>query len=334
MQEKELSQRLQQLEKRLQCRMLATNISGAYTPDAPKEDLDLKTASDKILGRYGIPWHRPTAKDSRAYFKAWEKAAARKYLARDRIIPHFEPKPGLTHNLKKPLKKLANQSFTGTQWAGAGFLNGPGWGYVQGTWTIPTVSRPTEAQGNGGGWDSSSWVGLDGWFDSNDVLQAGIQQAVDASGNTTYIPWFEWWVANAPAGAPYFVNQTNISNFSAVPGQVVSCFVSYIWDNTWGHIVFTNQTSNSYIAIWLVPPPGASFDGQSAEWIMEAPNGGTPATELPKFTPVVFTDAFACGGVAEGDPQFGDTTNIEDGAGTVVTSVTTGPDTVTVDFTG
>jgi hypothetical protein len=109
--------------------------------------------------------------------------------------------------------------------------------------------------------------------------------------------------------------------------------VSYIWDNTWGHIVFTNQTTNSYIAIWLVPPPGANFNGQSAEWIMEAPDGGTPNTELPKFTPVVFTDAFACGG-GDGDPQNADTTNVTDGAGTVVTSVSTGPDTVSIDFIG
>ena len=64
---------------------------------------------------------------------------------------------------------------------------------------IPTVSKPTEPQGTEGGWNSASWVGIDsantndGKFSSNDVLQAGVEQRVDARGNANYTAWFEWF---------------------------------------------------------------------------------------------------------------------------------------------
>ena len=62
-----------------------------------------------------------------------------------------------------------------------------------GSWTVPSVSKPTEPPGSDGGWDSSSWVGLDGSSGSDDVLQAGIEQRVDGSGNASYYAWFEWF---------------------------------------------------------------------------------------------------------------------------------------------
>jgi hypothetical protein len=327
---------LQSLQRRLQCKMLPTNIPGAYVPAAPREDLDLKTVSNDTLAKYGLPWHRPTAQDNTVYVKTWERACSRQWLASDRIVPHIEPQPGKTHILRKPARKARDGSFLTNAWSGAGILNGS-WTFVQGTWTIPTVSQPSEPQGTIGGWDSSSWVGIDGFFVSNDVLQAGIQQSVSASGQASYVAWFEWYApwAGEGQGAPppfYFQNQANIANFSAVPGQTVVCFVSYV-DNTWGHIVFLNQSTNQYVAIWLAPPPGANFSGNSVEWIMEAPDGGEPATALPEFTPVTFNNAMACGKTL-GNPLNADTINIDDAAGTVLTSVAVGNETLTITFIG
>ena len=107
----------------------------------------------------------------------------------------------------------------------------------------------------------------------------------------------------------------------------VFCGVYYVNQNgtQQGEIIFGNMDRGHYFTIVVAPPPGASFSGNSAEWIVEAPNTGEPGTSLPRFTPVVFSTAFATGpgtGAVNktGDPANGDTTNIL-GFGSVLTSV-------------
>jgi len=79
----------------------------------------------------------------------------------------------------------------------------------------------------------------------------------------------------------------------------------------------------------------ATFAGNSIEWIMEAPDGGEPITAPPKFTPVQFTSAIGCNASgAVGNPQSGDTANIETTGGKLLTKVAVGNDTVTIDFIG
>jgi hypothetical protein len=84
-----------------------------------------------------------------------------------------------------------------------------------------------------------------------------------------------------------------------------------------------------------VNPPGASFNGSSAEWIMENPNGGWPTSSLAQFTQVFFNNAFAtppgCG--FAGLPGNGDTFDVfSDGIQVTTTSVA--GTSVTIDFKG
>jgi hypothetical protein len=73
---------------------------------------------------------------------------------------------------------------------------------------------------------------------------------------------------------------------------------------------------------------------------MEAPDNGEPTSALPKFTPVVFSTAVASRGSGTGsnydagNPQNGDTFNIETATGKLLTSVAVGDQTVTIDFIG
>ena len=72
----------------------------------------------------------------------------------------------------------------------------------------------------------------------------------------------------------------------------------------------------------LVPPPGAAFTGNTAEWIMEAPDFGEPISSLPKFSPLQFTGAQCSGpGGASGGPSQGDVWTVS-GFGTTLTAVT------------
>ncbi len=78
----------------------------------------------------------------------------------------------------------------------------------------------------------------------------------------------------------------------------------------------------------------AAFTGNTAEWIMEAPDFGEPISSLPKFSQVQFTGAQCSGpGGASSDPSQGDVWTVS-GFGKTLTAVTLATDEVTVDFTG
>jgi hypothetical protein len=308
-----------------------TTLAGVYSVPAPAATLNLATASQSDLTRAGILFRQPAAGDPPEVAAAWKSFLAHKWDPANRIVPIMVPQKGVTHNLRTPPKKVTDTNYTGTQWAGAGTKTGK-WTSVIGTWTIPTVSKPTEPQGTEGGWNSSSWIGLDGFFYTNDVLQAGIQQHVSASGVATYVAWYEWY-APIQSNSPGYVYQTNITNFPVAPGNVITCTVQYV-GTTAGSISIGNQTTGKHFSITLAPPPGASFSGGSCEWIFEAPDGGEPTAALPKFTPVTFTSALACGSGTTANPATGDTINITTSTGKILTKTTVGTDTTTISFVG
>jgi hypothetical protein len=245
-------------------------------------------------------------------------------------VPVLEPQRGKIHVLRR-LIKAAETGYTSGNWSG-GVTQGQ-WATVLGFWHIPAVSKPPEPQGTEGGWNSSSWIGIDG-FGSNDVLQAGIQQRVTANGQAQYIAWYEWY-APPQTNSPGYVWQTNITNFPVSAGQQVYCSVQYINNKTAGHLYFANDATGQHFSITLAPPPGANVAGDSMEWIMEAPDGGEPVASLPKFTPVQFATALGCSANAQtvGNPQSGDYINIVYNNKTL-TSVALGDDAVTVKFEG
>ena len=332
-----------------------SDLRGVFTTPAPPRGFDPNKVSPRDLVRAGMLWKRPDAASPPAFHVAWDRVMSRTWRPEDRVVPQFAVQTGKTHHLRTPPVKRAERSYSGTQWAGAG-TRGGNWTTVIGYWVIPTVSKPSQPQGTEGGWNSSSWIGVDGFNDSNDVLQAGIQQRVDAQGNPSYVAWYEWFVPapqNLPPGTPVdnngypiawvgnngqfrYVYQTNILNFPVRPGQQVYCSVQYINNNTAGQIYFANNDTAQYFSITLAPPPGASFSGQSVEWIMEAPDGGEPTSSLPRFSPVVFTSAVACGANnTSANPASGDILNITNAAGSVTLTLTTvGTDEATVTFIG
>ena len=315
-----------------------TNLKGAYATPAPPETFDPKTASATDLIKNGLMFRRPGAADPPELHAAWDKFFSRQWLAKDRIVPESHPQLGVTHIYRgAPPKKETDTTYTGQVWAGAGTKTGK-WTSALGYWKIPSVGVPPEAQGNEGGWNSSSWVGLDGFFYSNDVLQAGIQQKVIKLplfhvGIPIYVAWYEWF-APPQSNSPGYIYQTNIANFSVSPGDEVYCSVQYNGTSS-GSISFANDRTGQHFSITLAPPPGANFNGQSCEWIMEAPDGGEPTSSLPKFTPVTFTSAIACGpNGAVANPKSGDILNIATTGGKKLTSTTVGTDTCTISFVG
>jgi Peptidase A4 family len=319
--------------KALPYEVVPTNLPGAYHTPAPPEDLDPNTADSKTLIKHGGLWRRPEAGDRATLRAAWKKVFSRKWLAKNRIIPKQEVQFGKTHQIKALTK--TDQGYTSGNWAG-GVLQGPPGSFTSaiGFWVIPTVGVPNEPQGFEGGWNSSSWIGIDGFKTTNDVLQAGVQQLVDSFGIPIYVAWYEWFVKDAdPIIFPY-IYQTNIQNFPVAPGDTIYCSVQYV-NNTFGQIYLANDTTGQHFSITLAPPNGASFNGSDAEWIMEAPDGGEPISALPTFTPVEFTTAAACNNAVIANPENGDYVNIVNPiTKQTLTTVSLGNDAVTINFIG
>ena len=258
----------------------------------------------------------------------YDRITSGRWRPERQINPMSVPQPGVTHLLTDRFT-IANASSISGLWAG-GTIPG-NWRSAFGIWRVPFVNRPLTPPGSSGGWNSSTWVGIDGTYGSNDVLQAGVQQLVSGSGEASYIPWYEWF-APKQSGSPAYIFQVSIQNMRIDPGDEVFCGVYYI--NGQGEVIFGNTSRGLYFSIVLAAPPGATFNGNSAEWIIEAPNGGEPANSLPQFSPVVFTSALAIGqDNSTGNPVNGDTTNVLR-FGTILTTVTLRPFNVEIDYIG
>jgi hypothetical protein len=323
---------LETLRQQVPYELIPTNIPGVYTSPAPQESFDPETASSKVLRKHGLLWRRPTPSDDPALRQAWKEVFSHKWQLKDRFVPRLEPQFGKTHHLRKPLKKMTDGTYVDTTWAGAAISGGP-WNAVCGYWNIPTLSQGPQPQGTMFlGWEVSSWIGIDGYGASNDVLQAGVSQQLLPGGITANTVWFEWYVPppnpnsfaqyglplnaptdgngyplawTAPPGTPGFPNgglyqyiyPTSVGNWMVQSGDQMRCSVQYIKNNSLGYIIIADVTKNLALAqpFTLVPPPNANANGSTVEWILECPNGGPPGTQLAQFTPVVFTTALACG---------------------------------------
>ncbi len=318
-----------------------TTMEGVFSANAPPDSFNPNTASETDLIKNGILWRRPTATDNPALKQAWDKVFSRKWLAADRIIPIMEPQVGRKRVLNKTSKKATNGTYLFPGWSGAVATTGAPFTGAIGYWYVPTVSKAPESPSSppsydstiGVAYDSSSWIGLDGFLVTNDVLQAGIEQSIDTKGNPHYVAWYEWYGPIGPP--PAYVDQVNITNLPISPGNEIYVSVQYV-GKTGGSIYLGNVTTGKHFSITIAPPSGASFSGNSAEWIMEDPDGGEATnTSLARFTPVTFTSALACS--ASGtvyNPESQNICNIQANNGKVLTSTTVGQNTATISFTG
>ncbi len=245
------------------------------------------------------------------------------------MSPELEPQVGKTHNLRSA-KRLDDGTFTTANWAGSVV---PGkWTGAIGFWAVPTATEPLEPQGTEGGWNLRP--GSDFTASAARTTCSRRVYSRRSTPTATRSTWPGTRVRAEQSDLPAYIFQTNIMNFVAVPGQTVYCSVQYVSNGTAGQVFFANESTGQHFPITLAPPPGATFSGSSAEWIMEAPGSGEPTSSLPMFTPVVFTSAVCCGlnGTLD-NPSDGDIFNIV-GDGTTLTQVTLGLDTVTIDYIG
>ncbi len=193
------AQQLEDFAKKLPYPVRGTNLTGVYAMTAMPRGPDVNAAAPSTLLGLGIVHRRPDANEEPGLRALWDSVYNREKPL-DVIVPELEVRPGRRHRPARALAE-ADRSAVSGNWGGAvvnsDSTTGP-WASVTGQYTVPTVTKPTEAPTVNGACQSSSWVGIDGYSDavsSNDVLQIGVNQDVDSSGEASYSAWFEWWVA-------------------------------------------------------------------------------------------------------------------------------------------
>jgi hypothetical protein len=303
---------------RMQSQLTALGIKGAYTSSAVPPGFDIRTATAAELSHFGFPEVHGLSANHPA--SPLLRLLDRKWLPEHRIIPEFKLNPGRDHRRRRAddLSVTNGPSSQPTSsWSGGVIGNSVApWTYVFAIWHVPAVSEPDSAQGPEGGWNSSTWVGIDGSpsKSSNDVLQAGTGQDLTSDGSPYYYAWIEWF-APSQSNSPDYIKELKVTNFPVSPGDEIYCVAQYINSNSKGRIFLLNMTTNYYFTIDLNPPPGASFNGYSLEWIMEVTTEKNQLSSLPQFSPIEFNPAFGgdlAGNIA--DPVNGTADEIKLGA--------------------
>jgi hypothetical protein len=302
---------------------LRTNLKGVFTLGPPPAGFDPSTASNALLRKYGLP-QRPNPDRNPLAWRAWQQAVSRPLG--ELIHPVFEPSPWQRAAKPDPVSVWNNAS----TWAGA-VLDGQ-WQSVWGAWTIPTVTVPANP-GSQSLFACSAWVGIDA---SPDTLQVGTTQQITSAGATKYQPWFEWFLQEA--------NMENSPTQQIVPGLTVAANdavlvqLVYVPMYNQGTYIFTDITSGKWTSFFIPNVGGATFTGNTIEWIVEAPtvqltSSSSPmVAPLPQFGSVTFTDCGGCSSdkLTQGDPYQGYPVEIFDANGNPLTNVSAAPGTVTV----
>jgi hypothetical protein len=295
--------------------MQQTNQPGAFTyPDAPAGFVAAQ-ASDAELTRWGFP-PRPTEAGALA---RWTQAVstARHHIAAPLLQRNTTNRHSAARVASAPAQATApadgttgpNYQSYSTNWSGYVLANDYVWTesgpypapytlsppssfgpsafwMVSGSWTVP-VARPARDTCAGTLY-SSQWVGIDGYVQSSDVLQAGTEAdstCKDGVNTPTYFAWYEW----APAGTIV------VQNLPIVAGDAVQVWV---WndDPTHGHAYIENIATGDYVTLALTAPPGVQLTGDTAEWIVESPTGGAgfnDGVSIPNYGQTVMVGASA-----------------------------------------
>lgn len=242
---------------------------------APPHGFDPLTASPTDLERYGFP---PLPEDAH-HLERYKRVFSQLKHKLNYIQPTFRVNSDRRHGPRKRLTTEGTE--TSTNWSGGVVYapTGQSFKWVEGDWVVPDVDAPTQNQW----YYCASWIGIDG-DGSRDVFQAGVECEVFRSGSsiTRHIyPWWEWCCAP----------EVPITNLTVSPGDMVTMLLcsTHGAGSTTGTVYVTNRTTGVSTSVGLTAPSGTTLVGNSAEWIVEAPQVGGAQSALADYGEVFFS---------------------------------------------
>jgi hypothetical protein len=301
-------------QEKLPYNLIPTNLNGVSSFVPPPKGTDLTKADRGTLLKHGLWMRRPDPDREPKLFAMWHRYVTEIWTEENFVPPVFEVTKDTPHNLRGG-RRQTDGSYTSFNWSGVVVVGQ--WVGAMGMWQIPKVWKPNTPAGPSKVWQSSSWVGLDGagglipGTTTTDVLQTGISQNVGPlpflkEPQPTYYAWYEWFVTDYESVSDQFpyVYPVNITSPRVHPGNEISAIVQYVKHQDddpanplppagpyhFGAVMLTDVTSGKPICnLALKPPTGATFTGDSAEWIMEC-----GSQTMPSFSSVTFRSAGAC----------------------------------------
>ena len=185
----------------------------------------------------------------------------------------------ITHAPRISLKPSRTTTASGYGWSSSNWsgyaLSGTTGQYnsITGSWTVPTV------QASKGPTYSSSWIGIDGFNNSN-LIQTGTEQDY-YSGSGHYSAWWEI----LPAA------ETVIPSMTVKPGDLMTASIKNDGNGNWTITINDVTENESFTTTQAYTGPG-----QSAEWIQEAPTIGGHVAKLANYGQTTFDPGTVNGG--------------------------------------
>jgi hypothetical protein len=257
-----------------------STATAGFIFDAPPVGFDPIKATDFELAQWGFP-PRPDSSHAESYAR-WKKV-----VTSTRVAPRLT----FTNTYHGPARgarveaSVANQTATTSEnWSGyviseatGTFANTEVDDFIGATWTVPAVAPAPGISCGSATYASSQWIGFDGWS-SSDVLQAGTEADC---GNADYA-WYEWY-PNA---------ETQVS-LPVAPGDEIHAYLYYYSSSPYGRALLVNEVAQQYVSVGFNPPSGTTYEGNSAEWIMERPTVNGSLADLPNYGSIFFSGADA-----------------------------------------
>jgi hypothetical protein len=166
--------------------------------------------------------------------------------------------------------------WSASNWSGYAVTGGP-YNSITGTWTVPSVQSTSKST------YSSSWIGIDGFNNSN-LIQTGTEQDY-YSGSAHYGAWWEILPAS----------ETVITNMTIHPGDTMYADIENLGGGQWSITLKDQTTGQSFTTQQAYSGPQTS-----AEWIQEAPTVGGRVATLAHYSLTPFDP----GTVNSANPNF------------------------------
>jgi hypothetical protein len=251
-----------------------------HTFRQPPASFDPLTATTRELRVHGFP-PRPNAGPHRERYESVLRQLKGKL---NYVVPTMRMNADRSHGPRRyptGLAEGAQATETSTNWSGAVVFapSGKSFSWLQGDWVVPDVGAPTE----GKWYYAASWIGIDG-DGSGDVCQAGIECEVYRSGSSvtrSIYPWWEWFP----------LPEVQITNFPVASGDMVTMVLCANpgAGSTAATVFMTNRTTGVSTSVGFSAPTGTSLNGNSAEWVVEAPTVGGSQSSLADYGEVFFS---------------------------------------------
>ena len=277
---------------------IPTNLPGVFEIPAPPADFDYIHATDAQLAAYAVP-PRPNPDRDRKSYAAWKRAMLMhptRVTGPVRIIPGSAGHAsGISSRINKKLDGTIEKAATSPNWSGEidylpnvhSFDSKASFTSVNANLYAPAANWVANNCGNHE--DVLTWVGIDGWYAVNALVQAGAGTSVYCSPKPSVtFTWAEF----LPYGLGYLP-------LAAAPGDEIYV---HVWANsaTSGFAYVQNYSSNQAVQVTLSAPTGAQLVGNTAEFITEAEeyfiNGKDVVDLLPSYSTLYFPYAGALTG--------------------------------------